>query len=110
MMRLIVFVKLQEIKELAGKRFIKAWLKIVKCEFHLICPWFIKLLNLAKSCLPFVKHDDPSLWNIMYDPASSFAVFSNYNLAILSRQACLLLIWQSVNRNDCVHGGQTPVE
>jgi hypothetical protein len=41
-MRLIVFIKLQEITELTGEKFIKAWLEIVKCEFRSICPGFIK--------------------------------------------------------------------
>ena len=40
-MRLIVFVKLREIMELTGEKFIKAWLEIVKCEPRSICPGFI---------------------------------------------------------------------
>ena len=35
---LIVFVKLREITELTGEKFIKAWLEIVKCESRPICP------------------------------------------------------------------------
>jgi hypothetical protein len=40
-MRLVVFVKLREITELTGEKFIKAWFEIVKCESRLICPGFI---------------------------------------------------------------------
>ena len=34
-----------------------------------------------------MEHGDPSLWNMMYDPASGWAVFMDYDLAILRGQA-----------------------
>ena len=34
-----------------------------------------------------MEHGDPSLWNMMYDPASGCAVFTDYDLAILRGRA-----------------------